>query len=241
MTSDIRGVLFDKDGTLFDFNATWGAFCNRMLDRLAANDEALKDQLAAAVGYDRNGGGFLAGSLIVNASSGEVDAVWADLVPAVTLAEVEVMTREEMQNLPVSPICDLAALMHELRNAGMRVGVATNDYEQGATLQLTKVGALEAFDFVCGSDSGSGRKPGPGMINTFCEKMGLTPAQVAFVGDSTHDLHCGQNAGVGARIGVLTGPANKGDLEALASVVLNSIADLPGYLSGAAGQTSSSA
>jgi phosphoglycolate phosphatase len=23
---DVRGVLFDKDGTLFDFRATWGAW-----------------------------------------------------------------------------------------------------------------------------------------------------------------------------------------------------------------------
>lgn len=231
MTADIRGVLFDKDGTLFDFNATWGAFCDRMLNRLAGDDEALKDRLADAVGYDRTEQQFRSGSLIVSASAGEVDSTWAELVPALSPSEVEAMTRQEMQNLPVSPVCDLTALMQQLHNAGMRVGVATNDYELGATQQLSKVNALDAFDFVCGSDSGSGRKPEPGMINAFCEKMGLVPAQVAFVGDSIHDLLCGQNAGVGQRIGVLTGPADKSELEELASVVLNSIGDLPNYLS----------
>lgn len=234
MTSDIRGVLFDKDGTLFDFKATWGVFCDRMLDALAGHDDALKERLANAVGYDRQTGDFRTGSLIVNASTGEVDAAWADLVPSLSLADVEEMSRKEMQNLPISPVCDLSALMTTLRDAGMKVGVATNDYELGATRQLSKANALDAFDFVCGSDSGSGRKPEPGMINTFCDLMGLLPEQVAFVGDSTHDLLCGKNAKVGQRIAVLTGPATREDLEELASVVLNSIEEVPGYLTGGA-------
>jgi phosphoglycolate phosphatase len=28
----IKGIIFDKDGTLFDFNATWGAWTRGMLE-----------------------------------------------------------------------------------------------------------------------------------------------------------------------------------------------------------------
>ena len=36
----IRGVLFDKDGTLFDFNATWGNWTQRLIESETAGDAA---------------------------------------------------------------------------------------------------------------------------------------------------------------------------------------------------------
>jgi phosphoglycolate phosphatase len=231
----LKAVLFDKDGTLFDFIATWSTFCDRMLAHLGDDDEGLKDQLAQAVGYDRAARAFLPGSLIVNASAAEVDGAWAELTPGKSLEDVETLTRHELQELPVHPVCDLAKIMGELRALGFKLGVATNDYEAGARNQLTLAGAFDLFDFVCGSDSGYGRKPEPGMINGFCALHDMTPDEIVFVGDSTHDMHCGQNAGAGRCVGVLTGPATKPDLEAHASIVLNSIVDLPGYLSGELG------
>ena len=35
----IRGLVFDKDGTLFDFNATWAAWCDGFILGLAAGNE----------------------------------------------------------------------------------------------------------------------------------------------------------------------------------------------------------
>lgn len=113
---------------------------------------------------------------------------------------------------------------------GLKLGVATNDYEAGAKNQLTAVGAYDLFDFVCGSDSGFGRKPGPGMIEGFGAQNAMFPEEIVFVGDSTHDLHCGRNAGAGLCVGVLTGRATRQDLEPNADVVLASIVELPEYL-----------
>ena len=50
------------------------------------------------------------------------------------------------------------------------------------------------------------------------------------VGDSTHDLIAGSAAGVGLRVGVLTGPATVDDLEDYADIVLSDISLLPAYL-----------
>ena len=49
---NIRGVIFDKDGTLFDFQSTWGIWTAQVLARIAGSDEALLQQLAEALGYD---------------------------------------------------------------------------------------------------------------------------------------------------------------------------------------------
>ncbi len=48
----ITGLLFDKDGTLFDFEATWGAWAQGMAVELAGGDPALAGRLAAAIGFD---------------------------------------------------------------------------------------------------------------------------------------------------------------------------------------------
>ena len=50
-----EAVLFDKDGTLFDFNATWVAWAEAMLARWSGGDQALGGRLAAALGFPFGG------------------------------------------------------------------------------------------------------------------------------------------------------------------------------------------
>ena len=59
--------------------------------------------------------------------------------------------------------------------------------------------------------------------------MGLAPARVVMVGDSTHDLIAGRAAGM-QTVGVLTGPASRADLGKLADAVLPDIGHLPAWL-----------
>jgi phosphoglycolate phosphatase len=233
--SNYKAVLFDKDGTLFSFDAAWSVFCDRMLEHLAPGDETLKDKMAQTVGYQRASGSFIAGSLIVNASADEVNAAWAALAPGHDLAQVDVLARAETKALPAVPLFDLTDVMGSLRQMGLKLGVATNDIEAGALSQLNAVNALALFDFVCGSDSGYGRKPGTGMVEAFCAQTGIKAEEVIFVGDSTHDIDCGVNAGVGLCVGVLTGPATAEQLAETDAVVLPSVASLPGYLNEANG------
>ena len=44
----IRAILFDKDGTLFDFQRTWGAWARVVIADLAAGDAARARALAAS-------------------------------------------------------------------------------------------------------------------------------------------------------------------------------------------------
>ena len=233
--STYKAALFDKDGTLFSFDAAWSVFCDRMLEHLAAGDDTLKDKMAQRVGYQRASGSFIPGSLIVNASADEVNAAWAELAPDHDPAQIDALSRAETKALPAVPLFDLNAVMGSLRQMGLKLGVATNDIEAGAFSQLNAVNALPLFDFVCGSDSGYGRKPGTGMVDAFCAQTGIKAEEVIFVGDSTHDIDCGVNAGVGLCVAVLTGPATAEQLAETDAVVLPSVASLPGYLSQANG------
>ena len=58
----IRGILFDKDGTLLDFEATWRGFVEESIAAVAPHDLALRRRLGDLVGLDPDTRRFRAGS-----------------------------------------------------------------------------------------------------------------------------------------------------------------------------------
>ena len=130
----IKGIVFDKDGTLFDYQNTWADWCRKVLEELADCDPEVMAELAKAGGFDLASGSFLAGSIIVGGSGQEVNQVWADILTDKTYEDVEAIALKHLQNLMSFPVCDLRETLGALRNQGLKLGVATNDYEEGATL-----------------------------------------------------------------------------------------------------------
>ncbi len=234
----INGILFDKDGTLFDFNATWRGFVRDALNILAPGDAALQARLGAAAGFDAATGAFAPGSPIVAGSTAEVAAIWAAHLPSWSGEQIE--RRANALAAGAGPgalapaVPDLPALLDELRAMGCALGVATHDSETAARRQLEAAGALDRFDFICGYDSGKGLKPGPGMVLAFCAETGLTPQRMAMVGDSLHDLGAGRSARAAMTVAVLTGPATAEELAPHADHVLPDIGGLPALLRSAA-------
>lgn len=226
----IAGIVFDKDGTLFDFQATWGAWCRAVLDAESRGDPGLRAQMAEALGYDPDGDRFRPDSIVIGHTSGEVAAALLPFLPGEThaglLARLDARAAVAPQR-PAAP--DLAALLAGLRARGLRLGVATNDTETPARAHLRHAGIEGAFDFIAGYDSGHGGKPGPGQLLAFADAFGLAPAACAMVGDSLHDLRAARAAGMVA-VGVLTGFATAADLAPMADAILPSVADLPGWV-----------
>ena len=229
MKADIRGLLFDKDGTLFNFQATWGGWASDLVRDLAGGEPRLAGELADRIGLDLDQRLFRPGSLAI---AGTSDKVAAALVPALPAFDhdtlLEHLISRSREAIPV-PVVPLAPFMARLRQAGYILGVATNDVESGARSQLAGADLLDAFAVVIGADSGYGAKPAPGQCLAFCAATGLMPGQVAMIGDSTYDLHAATAAGM-IPVGVLTGPASMEDLAPHAAAVLADIGQLPGWL-----------
>lgn len=224
----IRGILFDKDGTLFDFSATWVGWAEAFLTRVSAGDEARAEALAAAMGFDRAGRAFDPRSAVIAGTPDEVGAALAPLLGR-PLAEVVDWINAESAEAPQAEAVPLAPLLDGLRAQGLKLGVATNDAEMPARAHLSAAGVLDRFDFLAGFDSGHGAKPAPGMCLGFAEAMALDPAEVVMVGDSRHDLHAGRAAGM-RTLAVLTGLAPAAELAPFADAVLPDIGHLPGWL-----------
>ena len=231
----IRGVLFDKDGTLLDFAATWLPVLREAAAAAAADHPQLILPLLEAGGSDERTGRVRSGSLLAAGSTAEICAAWseilpgggrADLLAAVDRAFVEGGARHAV------PVTDLAALFRRLKDRRLSLGVATSDSEAGALASLGPFGILDEIEFLAGYDSGYGGKPGPGMVHGFCRSVGLDPRETAIVGDNPHDLEMGRRAGVGLKIGVLTGTSTRAELADEADYVFPSINDLERFLDG---------
>ncbi|SIO57323.1 phosphoglycolate phosphatase [Rhodovulum sp. ES.010] len=225
----ITAILFDKDGTLFDFHASWGAWAAGVLETLAQGDAGRRGALAAAVGFDEGAGRFRPESPAIAGTAEQIVAEMLPHLPGVGAEELLVWLNAEAARATMRPAVPLAPLMDELRARGLALGVATNEAEGPAHAHLAAASIAGRFAFVAGCDSGHGAKPAPGQLLAFAAATGRVPDEVMMVGDSRHDLAAGRAAGMAA-VGVLTGPATRQELADLADAILDDIGGLPDLL-----------
>ena len=229
----IKGILFDKDGTLLDYVATWMPLNHKAALAAAGGDQGLADRLLAASGYDAAAERVRAGSLLAAGTNREIAACWAELLPGCDLEDLARLVEQtftEGGRHSATPVAELAPLLARLRARDLRLGVATSDSEAGAHATLAHFGVIELLDFLAGYDSGYAPKPSPNLVDGFCRATGLEAAEVSVVGDNLHDLEMGRAAGAGLVVGVLTGTSEHGDLAPFADRVLESIVELEALL-----------
>ncbi len=230
----IRGLLFDKDGTLLDFDATWPPAYRAIAAALAeaAGEPALAERLLRLGGYDE-GGVLDPESMLACGTTADIVAFWAaqpELANLAGIAErIDTMFLDYATRAP-AVVADLGALFERLRGRGLRLGVATNDSAAAAHAWLAGAGVDHLLDFVSGADSGYGAKPDPAVMHGFCAATGLAPGEVAVVGDSMRDLDFAHAAGAGLAVAVLTGVTPRAQLDPHADRVLDSIAGLEAVL-----------
>lgn len=225
----VDGLLFDKDGTLFDFGATWNTWAAEMIPKMAEGDMQLAHRIADELDFDLDTGGFLPQSAIIAGTNRDAAEAVVRAMPHRDLAEVEDTLMYAAASAPLTPAVPLEPFLKGLASQGMRLGVMTNDTEYGARAHLQSAGVDRLFDLILGFDSGHGAKPDPGPLLAFSTHCALDPARVAMVGDSTHDLIAGRRAGM-QTIAVLTGVAKEDELAPYADIVLADIGHIPDWL-----------
>jgi phosphoglycolate phosphatase len=228
----IKAILFDKDGTLFDFRRTWlaayrGAAAE--LAELAGLGPWFIDALLARHGYDPSTDTFAAESPLLWATTRDQAALWSAEPELAAIDDIAQRLERHFSDLdayPPVPVTDLVGLFERLRGRGLKLGIATMDGTAATEATLVRVAARELIDFLACCDGGHGIKPDPGMVLGFCAAVGVAPHEVAVVGDNLADLAMARAAGAGLAVAVLTGGCPAVALEAAADLVLPSIAEL---------------
>ncbi len=229
----LRAVLFDKDGTLIDFDRTWYPVMARLAAEAAPDDPARAAHLLQIGGLGPVTGRFRAGSVIAAGTIDETVDLWyptlrgAPRLAMITRFNHACATEGAARAVAIPGLSEMLEVLH---GQGYPLGVATNDGHASAVATLDRLGCLDRFGLVMGYDSVPNPKPAPDQLHRFAGHAGVAAAEVVMVGDNVHDLQMARAGGAGLAVGVLSGTGTRQDLAGLADVVIDSVAQLPQVL-----------
>ncbi|KAB2850354.1 MAG: HAD family hydrolase [Hyphomicrobiaceae bacterium] len=234
-----RLVIFDKDGTLIDFNRIWWGRLERGVAQIMARlnpSPEVEGALYQTLGADRNARVIRPETPYAVTSNAKICTVaatvlhqsglgWAD-AEAIVEATLKQSILAPPEPQEILPLADLPSLFRSLRAAGIAVAVATSDDRAGTETTLRQLG-LDGLvaRLLCADDPGP-RKPDPAAIAGLARDLGVVSQETAIVSDSASDLEMGLHAGVGMKVGVLSGTGRRRDFDNLADAVIGSVGEM---------------
>jgi pyrophosphatase PpaX len=130
---------------------------------------------------------------------------------------------------------DVPEVVAALAARGHPLAVVTSKASPIARQSLSFVGLDRYFPVVVGYDETTRHKPDPEPVLVALSRLGIHAGQAVFVGDSPHDIHSGNAAGV-TTVAALWGPFDHETLaRARPNHFIGCLADLPGVLDQAFG------
>lgn len=160
-----KAIVFDKDGTLIDFNATWLPVYQQVALEFAKENKQLADELMGKHGYDHAAERFLGGSLLAAGNNHDIASAWSEQLSEIIDSQRLNQTFQQLVAESAAPVPGLKSTISKLKQFGIKMGVATSDSYAGIQNTLQSFDVLPLFDFLCGYDSGHGVKPEAGMVN----------------------------------------------------------------------------
>jgi len=174
-----RFVLFDLDGTLIDSGPIILASMQHAT-RTVLGREIAREELAATVG----GQGLV--SQMRTLDPERVDE----------LVEVYKQHNDPLHET-LEAFDDFVDLLPRLRQQGRRLGIVTAKRHRTVQLALDRFPELaEQFEVVVGYEDTDRHKPEPDPVLLALERLGASPAEAAYVGDSPFDIQAAKSAGV---------------------------------------------
>lgn len=231
-----QAIIFDKDGTLIDFDIMWGGWTIHLAEQLRqASGLDICEPLCLAMGYDQSTKKVLANSMLASNPMARLYDLTIEVMQAHGLSRQDAANFvEQVWCIPdpvilARPFTDMRELFGQLTDQGIKIAIATAD-DRAPTQAMVDAFDIEEYIscMVC-ADDGIPSKPAPDMVLTLCKQMGIEPSKVMVIGDTTSDLKMARAAGAGMAVGVLSGVSSTRDLAGMADILIESVDDLNEY------------
>ena len=202
----IKAIIFDKDGTLMDFESFWVTVSRYAIEEMkratgckfVPTDEALysldvKDGIA-------NINGILAQdpySVMGRALHGCFEKYGCKLsVDEMTDMAVKAYHRNIDKGEVKAACFDIAGVMDKLKSMGLKLAVVTTDDPYDTEKCLKTLGLYDYFDEIYTDDGIHPAKPDSYACDDFCSKYSLQKNEVIMVGDTLNDVRFARNSGI---------------------------------------------
>lgn len=227
----IKGILFDKDGTLLDFEETWRPVWNMTEEQLGIIlqiSEKEMREIRERLGILEDG--FTSDSIYVAGTLLD----YAQIISKVSQKELSTVLEVlnavykdfvESKRLHIVPIGNLKEIMTYLKQKGYKLGIVTADNLLNTEYFVKETGLESLIDFIASDDGYYQMKPHPHMLEAFCMQMGLERHEVAVVGDTLKDMKFGKHNQMGQSIYVTSSYPNAEAMK-LADHVIKHVGDL---------------
>jgi len=232
--SQIKLIIFDKDGTLSDLNM-WIEIIKQRARLLGEHFElpAEKvDDIIRAMGADPYSTNILDVAILTDSRPTTEKKVINKLIEfGLEIDEAHKTTHRifgEVDSIVdlrkiATPLGNIRGLFENALEQNIKIAVATSDLAVRCEKILEAFDVLDQVHAISGADSITNDKPAPDMVHYVCDRLEIKPENTAVVGDSTLDMEMAKNAGCGLSIGVLSGKDGAELLEPFADFVVQSI------------------
>lgn len=183
--NDVRGLVFDLDGTLIDSAAD--ILHGMRLTFAQAGIGQLPDDYAPS---DLHGTGEGIMRSIIS------DMGWAVPSDFKPLRAMYVENYAALDHRHTRLYDDALTVLQACGSLALPMGICTNKIHANATAAARKMGIESHFTFITGADTWAAAKPSPVPLQETIRMLGLQPEQCLYFGDTSVDAECAREAGV---------------------------------------------
>jgi phosphoglycolate phosphatase len=233
----IKAILFDKDGTIFDYSRVWFSVLKNSVDIVFEKEgigykQHIKDLIMELMGLDEHGKTHSEGAIFSHDKwtifKNAMIFSWKAKMFPHTVARIsnDIMKCNDKyigEKLESLDFRKQQELFKTLKEMGYIIGIITVDRTSSLEIFINDMGIKQYIDFTSTRDDHLPSKPNPKSFLTFCDQFSLDPEEVAFVGDTTTDMKFAKKANSGLKIAVEWGGYTKEELCNVSDVVYETL------------------